>query len=70
MLRVSNVWKRVLDCLWIESRNEIAANGRVYLRVVTAMCVAVHYPCHGGDHPEANTSVSCIFYSRFDPQAV
>ena len=34
----------MLDCLWIESRNEIAANGGVCLRVVTAMCVAVHCP--------------------------
>jgi len=30
---------------------------------VTGQARAVHRHTHGGDHPEANTSVSCVFDS-------
>ena len=44
ILRVSNACKGVLDCVWIESRIENAANGGVRLRLVTALGAAVHRP--------------------------
>ena len=37
---------------------------------VTGQARKVHRHTHGGDHPEVNSSVSCDFISRFDPQAV
>ena len=37
---------------------------------VTGQARAVHRRTHGGDHPKAKTSVSYVFDSRFDPQAV
>ena len=43
-MRVSISCKVVLDCLWIESRIENAANGGFCLGVVTAMGEAVHRP--------------------------
>ena len=44
ILRVSIPCKVVLDCLWIESRIENAANSGFCLGVVTAMGEAVHRP--------------------------
>ena len=43
-LRVSDACKGVLDCMWIESRIEIASNRGVCLGVVTAMTGVVHRP--------------------------
>ena len=43
-MRVSIACKIVLDCLWIESRIENAANGGFCLGVVTTMGAAVHRP--------------------------
>ena len=43
-MRVSIACKVVIDCLWIESRIENAANGGFCLGVVTAMGEAVHRP--------------------------
>ena len=43
-MRVSIACKVVLDCLWIESRIENAANGGFCLGVVTAMGEVVHRP--------------------------
>ena len=48
-LRVSIACKVVLDCLWIESRIENAANKGFCLGVVTAMGAAVHRPGLSGD---------------------
>ena len=43
-MRVSIACKVVLDCLWIESRIENAANRGFCLGVVTTMGEAVHRP--------------------------
>ena len=57
-MRVSNACKGVLDCLWIESRIEYAANEGVCLGVVTTMGVAVHRPSLSGDRLDMPESSS------------
>ena len=44
--------------------------GRYNAQPVIGQARAVHRRTHGGDHPKAKTSVSYVFDSRFDPQAV
>ena len=67
-MRVSNAFKRVLDCLWIESRIENAANGGVCLGVVTAMGAAVHRPGMSSD--QLDVAESSSFRVVIDPTDV
>jgi hypothetical protein len=59
-LRVSNTCKGVLDCVWIESRIENAANGGVCLGLVTTLGVVVHRPGLSGDRLTVAESSSFV----------